>query len=249
MTSSNLSYDTQGSGPAALVLHGGGGPDTVALIAAHLATDHFVITPTLPGWNGTERPDSFTSVSDLAHAYLGLLGELGLSDVLVIGSSLGGWIAADMASLDTAGLIGKLVIIDGAGIVVPSEPMPDFFSFSPQQIAEHSWHEPEKFLLDPSTLPPEAIAAHLKNMESMGVYAGDPYMNDPSLPERLTGITAKALLVWGASDRVFTPGYGRAYSELIPGSRFQIIEKAGHLPHLEQPKATLDAIDAFLATH
>ena len=246
MTSSTLSYVTQGSGPAALVLHGGGGPATVAPIAAHLAGDHLVITPTLPGWNGTERPESFTRVSDLANAYLGLLAELGLSDVLVVGSSLGGWIAVDMATRDTAGLVGALVVIDGAGIVVPSEPMPDFFSFTPLQIAEHSWYDPSKFLFDPSSLPPEAQAVQRANMASMAVYAGDPYMNDPSLPERLPDITAKTLLVWGASDRVFTPGYGRAYAELIPGSRFELIEEAGHLPHLEQPQTTLAAIDAFI---
>ena len=84
-------------------------------------------------------------------------------------------------------------------------------------------------------------------MEAMGVYAGDPYMHDPELAAHLGEITAKTLVLWGEADRVFTPGYGQAYAALIPTARFQLIASAGHLPQLEQPEATLGAIDAFVA--
>ena len=74
-----------GSGTAALVLHGGGGPVTVKPIARHLAETHRAITPTHPGWNGSARPAWLTRIEDLAAAYLNLLGDLDLADVLVVG--------------------------------------------------------------------------------------------------------------------------------------------------------------------
>src|SRR6478752_1322250 len=89
-----------GSGTVALVLHGGGGPATVEPIATHLAETHRTLTPTHPGWNGSARPARLTRIHDLAVAYLALLAQLDLADVLVVGSSLGGWIAAEMAVRD-----------------------------------------------------------------------------------------------------------------------------------------------------
>ncbi|MCU1529872.1 MAG: hydrolase [Frondihabitans sp.] len=234
-----------GTAPTALVLHGGGGPFTVANIAEHLAATHHVITPTHPGWNGTARPDDLDSIPGLARLYLDLLAKRDLHDDVVIGSSLGGWIAAEMAATDAAARIGRLVIIDGGGIEVESEPMVDFFSLDPRGVAEHSWYDADAFFVDPATLDPARVRAQRANMQTMGVYAGDPYMHDPALPARLADITAPTLLIWGAADRVFTPGYGRAYAGLIPGARFELVERAGHLPHLERPEVTLELVDAF----
>src|SRR6476659_1170952 len=107
-----------GSGRPALVLHGGGGPFTVAAIADHLTETMHVVTPTHPGWNGTPRPDSISSIDDIALAYLGYLQDHDLRDVLVVGSSLGGWIAAEMAAHDDAGRISGLVLLDAVGVDV-----------------------------------------------------------------------------------------------------------------------------------
>jgi pimeloyl-ACP methyl ester carboxylesterase len=79
------------------------------------------------------------------------------------------------------------------------------------------------------------------------LYAWDPYMYNPQLPRWLGRITAPTLLVWGVSDRVVTPDYGRTYSRLIPGSRFAVIEAAGHHPEIEQPEAFVEQVAAFLA--
>ena len=123
---------------------------------------------------GTARPvpRSSPTFPTLAATYLRLLADRDLHDVLVIGSSLGGWIAAEMAASDTDHRIGRLVIIDGAGVEVPGEPVVDFFDLTPRQIAEHSWHDPERGFVDPSTLPPERIAAQRANIQTMGVYTG-----------------------------------------------------------------------------
>jgi pimeloyl-ACP methyl ester carboxylesterase len=246
MTPSDLTFTDSGSGRPVLVLHGGGGPFTVAAISAHVATSARAITPTHPGWDGTSRPDSIASIGDLAALYEQFLDELDLHDVLVIGSSLGGWIAADLALRSKR--VSSLVLVDAGGIEVPGEPMRDFFALDPRGVAEYSFHDAQKFYVDPSTLPAEQVAARRANSETMRVLAGDPYMHDPTLFGRLGGITVPTLVIWGESDRIFTPGYGLAYSKAIPGARFELVEKAGHLPQLEQPAATFALIDSMLTT-
>jgi len=249
---SDLTLTVDETGPAdatrtVLVLHGGGGPFTVAPIAAHLGDDSRVLLPTHPGWNGTPRPEWLSDIPALADVYLRLLAERGLTDVVVIGSSLGGWIAAQMAARDTDGRVGRIVIIDGAGIEVPGEPLVDFVSLSPREQAEHSWHDADRFFVDPATLPAERVAEQRANMRTMGILTSQHGMSDPDLQAELGRIGVPALVLWGESDRVFTPGYGRAYAAQLGNARFELVGGAGHLPQLEQPVATFAAIDGFLA--
>ena len=215
-------------------------------IVAHLAAGYRVLTPTLPGWNGAPRPESMTAIGDYARAYVDHLTQAGVRDVVVIGSSLGGWIAAEMAAGDRAGVLGGVVILDGAGIRVEGEPIADFFSLTPREVAEHSWRDPDRYYVDPSTFPPERAAMRQANMQTMALVARD--MNDPELRGRLGAVEIPVLVIWGDSDRIFTPGYGRAYAESFPNCRFELIADAGHLPQLEQPAATLALIDDFLKT-
>lgn len=248
----DLTLTLDETGPAdatrtVLVLHGGGGPFTVQPIAAHFAGDSRVLLPTHPGWNGTARPEWLSDVPALAQVYLQLIADRGLSDVLVVGSSLGGWIATQMAATDTDGRIGRIVVIDGAGIEVPGEPVADFASLSPREQAEHSWHDADAFFTDPSAMPPERIAAQRANMQTMGVLMSEHGMSDPALQAKLGDIAIPALVLWGESDGVFTPGYGRAYAAQLGNASFELVARAGHLPQLEQPAATFAAIDAFLA--
>lgn len=246
-----LTLDETGPADASrtvLVLHGGGGPATVAPIAAHFAADSRVLLPTHPGWNGTARPEWLADVPALAGVYLRLLADRGLTEVLVIGSSIGGWIAAQMAADDSEARIGRIVIIDGAGVEVPGEPVIDFASLSPREQAEHSWHDADRFFVDPTSLPPERIAAQRANMATMAVLTSEHGMSDPALQARLGGIRIPALVLWGESDRVFTPAYGRAYAAQLGNARFESVAAAGHLPQLEQPAATFAAIDGFLAS-
>ena len=235
-----------GSGPAAFILHGGGGPATVEPIAAHLAETHRALTPTHPGWNGTSRPAGLTRMQDVAAAYLKVLGELDVADVLVVGSSLGGWIAAEMALQDRAEQIGRLVLIDTVGADIPGHPIRDFFALDARGVAEYSYHDGDRFYVDPATIPTEQLAARRTNMATMRVLAGEPYMHDPSMLERLGEISIPTLVLWGESDRIVTPEYGRAFAAAIPGARFELIREAGHLPQIEQPEATFRTIDDFL---
>jgi pimeloyl-ACP methyl ester carboxylesterase len=241
-----VSVTDKGEGRPFLLLHGGGGPLTVNGFTDLLAAQRpaRVITPTHPGFGGTPRPDSLTSVQGLAALYIALLAELGLRDVTVIGNSIGGWIAAEMALLDTNRING-FVLVDAVGIEVPGHPIADFFSLTPRQVAELSYHDPDRFGIDPSKLPPEALKAMAGNRATLGIYAGTS-MNSADLAERLAGVTTPSLVVWGDSDQIADAAYGRAFAEAIPGARFQLLKDTGHLPQIETPGQLLDAIWAFV---
>jgi len=234
----------------ALVLHGGGGPKTVAPIVEHLAASMHASAPTHPGWEGTARPDSVGSVADLAAGYLAGLLEHGERDVVLIGSSIGGWIALEMAVQASGddrydGLLGAVVVIDGVGVVIEGEPIADFFSLDARGIAEIAWHDPERGYVDPAGLSDQQRAMQQANGATMAAIAGG--MSDPTLLGRLAWVDVPTLVVWGESDRIVTPAYGRALSRAIPGARFAEIPEAGHLPQLEAPDSTWAAIDGFLA--
>ncbi|MEV8214117.1 alpha/beta fold hydrolase [Leifsonia sp. NPDC077715] len=235
----------------ALVLHGGGGPRTVAPIVAHLGTTMHAVAPTHPGWEGTALPDSIASVSDLAAAYLADLAERGDRGVVLVGSSIGGWIALEMAQQATRvprfeGVVGAVVVIDGVGVVVDGEPIADFFALDARGLAELAWHDPDRGYTDPATLTDQQRAMQASNGRTMARIAGAG-MSDPALLGRLGALEAPTLVIWGASDRIATPAYGRALADVIPGARFAEIPAAGHLPHLENPDATWAALDPFLA--
>jgi pimeloyl-ACP methyl ester carboxylesterase len=240
--------------PTLLVLHGGGGPATVAPIVQRYASLTTVVAPTHPGWNGVPRPESVATVADLARLHLGALAEAGHEDVVIVGSSIGGWIAAEMVLQDLAAAadggrsrIAGAVLINSVGIDVPGHPMADFFALDARGVAEHSFHDPDRFFVDPATLPPDQLAMRQANAATLRALSGDPYMHDPTLRARLADFSKPALIVWGESDRIADLGYGRALAASIPGAGFAPIAEAGHLPHIEQPEATFAVIDDFLA--
>jgi pimeloyl-ACP methyl ester carboxylesterase len=244
-----LSVTERGEGLPFLLLHGGGGPVTVDAFADLLATQRAarVITPTHPGFGGTPRPDSLASIPGLAALYIALLAELELDGVTVIGNSIGGWIAAEMALLDT-NRISSFVLVDAVGIEVPGHPIADFFSLTPRQVAELSYHDPDRFGIDPTKLPPEALKVMAGNRATLAVYAGTS-MTGAGLAERLASVTKPALVIWGDSDRIVDADYGRAFADAIPGARFQLLREAGHLPQIEAPGQLLDAVWAFAQNH
>ena len=238
-------FGDRGTGRPFLILHGGGGPQTVSGFAELLAAERpaRVITPTHPGFAGTPRPGSLTSVAGLAELYVALLEELDIRDATVVGNSIGGWIAAEMALLDTARVSG-FVLVDAVGIEVPGHPVVDFFSLNPRQVAEHSYHDPDRFGMDPTKLPAEALAVMAGNRAALTVYCGSS-MSDPSLAARLRSVTTPTLVVWGDSDQIADPDYGRALAQAIPGAEFKLLPESGHLPQIETPGLLLDAVWTF----
>jgi pimeloyl-ACP methyl ester carboxylesterase len=236
-----LSFDDRGSGPAVLVLHGGGGPLTVARFVEAMSAHARVIAPLHPGFAGTPRPESFDSVEQIAEAYAALLERLQLRDVLVIGFSIGGWIANALA-LRAPDRVRGLVLVNGAGIMVDGEPCADVFSLTPPQLSALSYHDPARFGIDPSALTDAQKAGMAANMRTLAVYGRARDMGDPQLRARLADVRVPVLVVWGASDRVVTPAYGRAVAESFPNARLEVIAECGHMPQIEQPARLLELV-------
>jgi len=245
----SVTVTDRGAGHPFLLLHGGGGPQTVTGFADLLASTRHarVITPTHPGFGGTIRPATLASVSGLAALYTALLEEMDLADVTVVGNSMGGWIAAEMALLGSP-RVTSVILVDAAGIEVPGHPVADVFSLSPDQVSRLSFHDPARFRIDPATLPPAVQAALPGNRASLAVYAGTT-STDPSLAGRLAGVAVPALVLWGEDDLIVDPGYGRAFAAAIPGAQFRLLLAAGHLPQIETPQQALEAIWDFAHAH
>jgi pimeloyl-ACP methyl ester carboxylesterase len=237
-----------GKGRNVLVLHGGAGPAPMVGLAAHLAEKAHVITPTHPGWDGTPRPESLNTVAALADAYVRYLDDNDLKDVVVVGSSLGGWLGAEIALRDTAHRVAGLVVINGVGVEVPGHPITDISKLTPPEIAKVAYHDPSKFGAGAPPMTPERLAMMRANGATLAVFAGEPYSCDPTLLGRLKGIHVPTLVLWGASDHVVTADYGRAFAAAIPKAKFEVVAQAGHMPWLEQPAETFRALDAFVAT-
>ncbi|GIE76856.1 alpha/beta hydrolase [Actinoplanes philippinensis] len=243
----NLTLSERGEGRPILVLHGGGGPLTVAAWADHLAATApaRVLTPTHPGFQGTPRPEALDSIAGLAATYVDLLDDLDLAGVTVVGNSIGGWIAAEMALLGSERVTGY-VLVDAVGIEVPGHPVADFFALTPAELARLSYHDPEAYGIDPSRLSPEARAVMAANRAAIEVYAGRS-VTDPTLAARLGAVATPALVVWGEADRIGDPEFGRAYAAAIPGARFTLLPETGHLPQIETPEALTSVVTEFVA--
>ncbi len=245
-----LTVSDQGAGRPILLLHGGGGLRTVADFAGRLAGDPGLaarlVVPAHPGFEGTARPASLATVGGLASLYAGLLESLDLRDVVVIGNSIGGWIAAEMATLELPRVAGY-VLVDAVGIHVDGHPVVDFFSLSLAEVADYSYYEPDKWRIDPSALPPAAQQAMAGNRAALEAYAGRE-MTDPTLRGRLAGVRTPTLVVWGEADRIADPGFGRAFAAAIPGAGFELLRHAGHLPQLEAPDDLARVIRGFVSS-
>jgi pimeloyl-ACP methyl ester carboxylesterase len=220
-----------------LLLHGGGGVATMTGFADLLAerTHSRVLLPTHPGFNGTPKPAGLTTVADLAQLYVALLDQLDLTDVTVIGNSFGGWLAAEIALLNSPRVSGA-VIVDGVGIDVEGHPMTDVSGLSPAEIRAFSFHDPGK-----APVPPGGGTGPSPDVLALISYTG-PTMADPTLVERLGGLDLPVQVVWGESDRIVDPEYGKAYAAAIPLSTFTLLPRTGHLPQVETPEELLGAL-------
>ena len=238
----------RGSGRPVLLLHGFDTVDPEAPFLDLLGRHVEIVAPSAPGFGHSPRPQDFDTIYDLVHLHLALLDALPSERLTLLGFSLGGWLAAEMAAACSHRL-SKLVLVDPVGIKVSDRETPDIldiFNKSPDEVRRRSWHDPDRFAPDYNAMSDEALVVHARNREALCLYAWHPYMYNPQLPRWLGRIKVPTLLVWGTSDRVVTPDYGRAYSRLIPGSRFELIEAAGHHPEIEQPEAFVERVSRFL---
>jgi pimeloyl-ACP methyl ester carboxylesterase len=228
----------RGAGHPFLLLHGGGGPATMAGFAGLLAerTHSRVLLPTHPGFGGTPKAAGLTSVTELARAYVALLDQFDLSDVTVIGNSFGGWLAAEIG-LQHSPRVSGLVIVDGVGIEVDGHPMTSVSGLSIAEIQSHSFHDPSKVPAPPAG----GGSGPSPDVRALIGYTG-PAMADPSLAGRLGDLDIPVHVLWGESDGIVDPEYGRAYAAAIPSSTFTLLPRTGHLPQVETPEELLGAL-------
>jgi pimeloyl-ACP methyl ester carboxylesterase len=238
----------RGEGRPILLLHGFQTIDPGARFLDLLGRYGEVIAPSSPGFGRSPRPKDFDTVYDLVHLYLEVLEMLPGDRVTLIGFSFGGWLAAEVA-VACSHRLDKLVLVDPLGIKISdreTRDILDIFNQSPDEVRRKSWHDPDGFAPDFNAMSDEALVTYARNREALCLYAWHPYMYNPQLSRWLGRINVPTLLLWGESDGVVTPDYGRAYSRLIADSRFELIERAGHHPEIEQPAAFAERVSRFL---
>jgi pimeloyl-ACP methyl ester carboxylesterase len=242
-------FGTNSEGSAVLYLHGGAGPRTMVGIATALSEHVYGIAPTHPGFDGTPRPDGFDTVADLATAYLDLLDALDLTGVMVVGNSIGGWIAAEMALRDNHNRVGALVLLNAVGIHahLKQNEVRDVRVMAPAEMTQLSFAN-AAFRPDFASFSDEQRAATAANQRTLATYAGEAFSHDPKLRGRLHRVTVPVLVAWGEQDGIALPDYGRGYARSFPNGHFTPIADAGHLPQIEQSGATISAISAFVDT-
>jgi pimeloyl-ACP methyl ester carboxylesterase len=238
----------RGQGRPLLFLHPDIGIDPGAPVLDRLAAHGRLIAPSHPGFGQSEQPRGFTTVDDLAYFYLDLLDQLDLEDVTIIGVAFGGWIAAEMAVKSTQ-RIARLVLANSVGIKVgtrETRDIADIFARTEKDLGALVYFDPAIGLRDYKAMADAALRIVARNREATARYAWSPYMHNPKLKGRLHRIRVPTLFLWGAADRVLSETYGRAFCAAITGARFELIERAGHYPHIEQPDVFAEKAIAFI---
>jgi pimeloyl-ACP methyl ester carboxylesterase len=217
--------------------------------SAPLAQRFDLLMPQHPGFGASELPKHMVTINDFALFYLSLLEELDLRDALLVGSSFGGWIAAELAVRSSERISG-LVLANAFGVKHGGRydrDIADFHAMSQAEVAAAFYHAPEKNRRDLTKMPDHVLTGIARSRETLAMVGWKPYMHNPSLKAWLHRIRKPTLVLWGESDRIVKPDYGRAYAASIPGARFVSIPEAGHYPHLEQPHRFVQEIERFAA--
>ncbi len=246
----NVQLTKAGHGAPLVFLHGGGGFPGWAPFLDELARDYTVFAPRHPGWGESTGLDHLDDVLDMSLFYLDLFDALGLSSVNLLGSSLGGMFAAEVAALGGP-YVKKLVLQAPAGLWLDDAMPPDIFTMMPDEIARATYHDPEAAQaklpkIDPDDREAAGKAAfeRAKSMSAMGKFIWPIW--DKGLKKRIHRIKAPTLLVWGASDGLVPPVYGSEFQRLIPGSQLIVIPECGHVPSVEQPAEYVRVLREFL---
>jgi pimeloyl-ACP methyl ester carboxylesterase len=182
-------------------------------------------------------------------ATLDLIETLDLRDLVLVGVSIGGWVAAEVATKTTE-RIKKLVLVNPAGIKTGGpthRDMVDIFALPQKELEAAAFHDTAHARFDPKVASEDEVYVRLRNRETTVLVSWSPYMYNPKLLGRLHRIKVPTLVLWGASDKIAPADYGRAYARAIPGATFELIEKAGRFPHIEQPQEFAKRVAAFAA--
>jgi pimeloyl-ACP methyl ester carboxylesterase len=248
----------QAGAPTLLLLHGINNIGATAPFLELLAEHGDIVAPSHPGFGNSPGPGDFDTIYDLVQVYRGVLDALPAEKIVLIGFSFGGWIAAELA-VGGHPKLERLVLVDPFGIKLAGRDERDFphlFNTSPAELNRRARHDPARrppgsyglgwHATIGEAISDEEMVTLARNWDSLCLYAWRPHMYNPQLKQWLHRIRVPTLVLWGASDRIVAPEYGRRYSGLIPGAEFAVIDEAGHHPELEQPRAFVDRVARFL---
>ncbi len=239
-----------GKGPDLLFMHGAGGLLANDPFLTRLAERFRVHAPLLPGFEDSEGAENLRDMLDITlHAY-DVWEALNLDAPVLVGHSMGGMIAAEMAAIAPR-MVERLVLISAAGLWLDDEPIPDLFSLLPFELPAYLFHDPERHaellsaggdLNDPEFLTAFLIENHRRLSLAGKILFPIP---ERGLSERLYRVRADTLLIWGVSDRLIPPRYADAFAELVPKVDRLLLDDAGHMVPYEQTDAVVEAITAF----
>jgi pimeloyl-ACP methyl ester carboxylesterase len=241
-----------GSGPPLLYLHSLGGD--VEWLEAHerLAARFTVHLPAHPGFAESTGGGQLDGIFEWVLHYLELLDGLRVGPVPVVGTSLGGWVAAEIAALYPE-RIDRLVLVDAVGLWIDEAPIGELFGSTPPELATMLFHDQNhpiaqmmQAMTDISQVPEEFALVQLNALEAAARIGWNPYLHDPKLAKRLRRVQARTLVLWGRQDGLVPVVYGERWRDLIRGARLEVLDRCGHLPAIEVPERFADAVLRFL---
>jgi pimeloyl-ACP methyl ester carboxylesterase len=237
-----------GSGPPLVFLHGEDGPRGWQAHHAALAAHFTVYAPVMPGCGGSGRPEWVESVPALAKFYLWALDVLALdAPPLLAGASLGGWIAAEMATMAPE-RFSRLVLIGAQGVKTLESGVPDLFAtpyrrYMRLACADADGAHARALWRDDAT--DAELDADIEIMEMAARLGFKPYMHDRALLPALARFRRPALVLWGEHDRITPAAVSDAFLAALPAGERIVVPECGHFVHLEQPRAAATHIAAF----
>jgi pimeloyl-ACP methyl ester carboxylesterase len=236
-----------GSGEPVMFLHGAGGFPGPLPFFDRLAGRHQLFVPEHPGFGKSDNPPWIRNVQDMAMYYLDLIDGLGVERLHLIGHSLGGWIAAELAVRNCSRL-ATLTLLSPAGVRVKGAPPGDNFIWSPEEQAHNMFHDQKLAEQRLARVPTEEEAElQLVNRFMAAKLGWEPRWFNPALERWLHRITVPALVLWGAEDKLLPSRWAERWRELVPNIRVEIIPQCGHQPHVEQLDVAADRVLAFLS--
>lgn len=240
-----------GGGDPLLILHDEIGNHATLRWHNALAQSNAVYIPSHPGFGASPRLDWIMNMRDLAGWYLRALDELGLRRVNVIGFSLGGWLAAEMATM-SPDHFAKIALVGAAGVKPPDGEIFDIFLVTAEEYLDEVCLNPdaapEFAAIRPPEPEPDLVEAWAVAREEACRLSWKPYMYYPALPHLLGRLRdTPALIVWGAQDAIVPLSAAELYHRSISGSRLEIIPDCGHRPDIEKPDEFISLIQNFLA--
>ncbi len=237
----------RGQGRPILFLHPNIGIDPAAPVLAALARGGRVLAPSHPGFGDSQLPKGMTTMDDVSYLYLDLMEQLDLRDALMVGIGIGGWLALEIAVKDNS-RISHLVLGNPVGVKVgdrETRDIVDIWSLMPDEFNALAYFDPAAGKRDYKNLPEKESIVAARNREATARLAWSPYMHNPKLKYRFHRVRRPTLFLWGTADRILSETYGRGFCAMIPGARFETIERAGHYPHIEQPEEVARRALAF----